>query len=218
MAERDSRQKSHPDLAELDAFRTGEASPETARHVEQCLACRAVFSDIQALAGEIAKADAEPDDAPEMDIPEAVDRRMLMLARTRAAEVRAGIDRAKRRRRFLTPLRVASGAVAAAAVVVAAGVFTMTGMRTPAPMAESTPQPAADAGPSIAQGDAMDVVMDIDSSGTIDIVDAYLMSRRLKRGAAPSSWDFDDDGAVTDTDVDVVVSRAVAHVDLDGGI
>jgi hypothetical protein len=81
-------------------------------------------------------------------------------------------------------------------------------------MAERTPSPAADAGPSIAQGDAMD----IDASGAVDIVDAYLMSRRLKRGAAPSSWDFDDDGAVTDTDVDVVVSRAVALVDLDGGI
>jgi hypothetical protein len=214
-----AKPKSHPDLAELEALRTGEASPETARHVEQCPACRAVYSDIQALAAEIARADAEADDAPEMDVPEAVDRRMRMLARTRAAEVRAGIDRAERRRRVLTPLRALAGAAVAAAVLVAAGVLTMTGTRdsVPAPVAERTPQPAAEARAPVARADAMDV----DSSGSVDIVDAYLMSRTLRRGGAPDGWDFDDDGAVTAGDVAAVASRAVALddiTDIDGGI
>jgi hypothetical protein len=193
---------SHPDLAELDALRTGEASPETARHVEECPKCRAALDDITLVAGEVAKAAA----APVIDIPEAIDQRMRMLARTRAAEVRSGTDRAESRRRIFTPLRALAGVAAAAAVIVAAGVFTMTG--TPAP--ERTAPMAT----TLADTDAMD----IDSSGTVDIVDAYLMSRRMKRGGAQPSWDFDDDGAVTDRDVLAVARKAVALGDAEGDI
>lgn len=193
---------SHPDLAELEALRTGEASPETARHVERCPECRAILNDIEALAGKVAKADT----VPVIQIPEAVDRRMRMLARARAAEVRGAIDRAERRRRILTPLRAIAGAAVAAAVLVAAGVFTLTNTRAPeqAPLAT-----VADAAPN---------AMDIDASGTVDIVDAYLMSRRLKAGAAQSAWDFNDDGAVTGSDVAAVARRAVSLDAPDGGI
>ena len=194
---------SHPDLAELESVRTGEASPATARHVDECSACRAVYHDIKALAGEVAHADP----VPAIAIPEAVDRRMLILARTRAAEVRIAIDRAERRRRFITPLRAIAGAAVAAAVVVAAGVFTMTGTRAPKPDATS-----------LAETDAAPDAMDIDSSGTVDIVDAYLMSRRMKRGGARSSWDFDHDGAVTDRDVAALTRRAVSLGGPEGGI
>jgi len=195
---------SHPDLAELEALRTGEASPETARHVERCHECRALLDDIESLAVEVAKADS----APPVFIPEAVDRRMRMLARTRAAEVRGIVDRAERRRRILTPLRAIAGAAVAAAVLVAAGVFSMTDTRAPATEADR----------GSVQADAMDVVMDIDSSGTVDIVDAYLMSRDVKRGAAQSAWDFDNDGAVTGSDVAAVARRAVSLDGPDGGI
>jgi len=193
---------SHPDLAELEALRTGEASPETARHVERCRACRAAISDIESLADEVAKADT----APVMKIPEAVDRRMRMLTRTRAAEVRGVIDRAERRRRILTPLRAIAGAAVAAAVVVAAGVFTLTDTRAPE---QAKPATVADAAPN---------AMDIDASGAVDIVDAYLMSRDVKRGAVQSTWDFNNDGAVTGSDVAAVARRAVSLDAPDGGI
>ena len=59
--------------------------------------------------------------------------------------------------------------------------------------------------------------MDIDRSGRVDIVDAYLMSRRLgTRAEAPRSWDFDRDGAVGEADVKAVAMQAVALAD--GGI
>jgi len=197
----DNRHDSHPDLAELEALRTGEASPETARHVDECPACRAVFHDIESLAGEVADANL----MPAIEVPEAIDRRMRMLARTRAAEVRSGIDRAERRRRFFTPLRAIAGAAVAAAVVVAAGVFTMTGHRPPEPVAERAPAAA-----SLAKTDAAADAMDIDSNGTVDIVDAYLMSRKVKRGGARPSWDFDLDGLVTGRDVTAVARKAVS--------
>ncbi len=201
---------SHPDLAELESVRTGEASPATARHVDECSACRAVYHDIKALAGEVAHADPVPGIA----IPEAVDRRMLMLARTRAAEVRIVIDRAERRRRFITPLRAIAGAAVAAAVVVAASVFTMTGTRAP----DRAPEATLPAAGSIADADAAPDAMDIDSSGAVDIVDAYLMSRRMNRGGARLSWDFDHDGAVTDRDVAALTRRAVSLGGPEGGI
>jgi hypothetical protein len=188
---------SHPDLAELESVRTGEASPATVRHVDECSACRAVYHDIKALAGKVAHADP----VPAIEIPEAVDRRMLMLARTRAAEVRIVTDRAERRRRFITPLRALAGAAVAAAVVVATGVFTMTSHRAPKPVAERAPD-----------------AMDIDSNGAVNIVDAYLMSRKMKRGGARSSWDFDHDGAVTDSDVAALARRAVSLGGSEGGI
>ncbi len=200
-----TKRNSHPDLVELEALRTGEAKPETARHVEECAACRAALHDMTTLAGELPEADATVEAAPEIDVPEAIDRRMLALARTRAAEVRSGIDRADRRRRILTPLRALAGAAVAAAVLVAAGVFTLTGTRAPVPEADHARGAAAQR-------------MDVDASGTVDIVDAYLMSRRIKRGAAQASWDFDLDGAVTERDVDAVARRAVALADFDGGI
>jgi Dockerin type I domain len=52
---------------------------------------------------------------------------------------------------------------------------------------------------------------DIDDNGTVDIVDAYLMARRVQTGAGlPTAWDFNHDGRVDVRDVNLVARRSVA--------
>ena len=52
---------------------------------------------------------------------------------------------------------------------------------------------------------------DVDGSGTVDIVDAYLLSRRLgPAGRAEESWDLNRDGRLDRADVDAVARLAVA--------
>lgn len=52
---------------------------------------------------------------------------------------------------------------------------------------------------------------DIDGNGAVDIVDAYLMARRLKTNRdIPRDWDFNADGNVDSKDVEMIVRKAVA--------
>ncbi|MHC4607773.1 MAG: dockerin type I domain-containing protein [Planctomycetota bacterium] len=52
---------------------------------------------------------------------------------------------------------------------------------------------------------------DIDGSGTVDIVDAYTLARRIESGASlDRSWDFNRDGTVNEKDVDAIAMRSVS--------
>ena len=176
----------HPDLAELDAFRTGEAAEEVRAHLDGCERCREVVRELSDLAGELrTAAQAAP-----LDVPEELDARILAAARGRSMRI------ARRPVYLRWPGLVA----AAASVLLAAGLFSMVGGRRAAPEAV---RPAG-------------LAMDIDGSGAVDIVDAYLMSRRLRSREAAPSWDFDRDGKVGDADVKLVAWRAVALAE--GGI
>ena len=233
----------HPDLAELDAFRTGEAGAEVRSHVEGCERCRRVAEELGEFAGEIGAALR----GAEVDVPADVDGRLRAMARARAVAVRSAARSAARETDgdtlqaatgdIVSSLRPAGegqpsrdirkvsastrdsrtiyfswpGWVAAAATVLIAVGVTMSVRRREAPGVAS---PLADA-----DADAMDTTraMDIDRSGRVDIIDAYLMSRRLgTRAVAPRSWDFDRDGAVGEADVKAVAMQAVALAD--GGI
>jgi len=195
----------HPDLGELDAFRTGEAGAEVVSHVEGCERCRRVAEELWALADKIGAAVR----GARVDIPADVDARLRAMARARAAAVRSADGTRTRPRRaiyFSWP-----GLLAAAAMVLIAVGVTMSVRRREAPRVASR---LADADAGVI--DTADT-MDIDRDGTIDIVDAYLMSRRLgARAEPPPSWDFDRDGAVGEADVKAVAMQAVALAD--GGI
>jgi len=159
----------HPDLAELDALRTGEATDELKGHVDGCERCRELLHALGGLAVELKRA-ARP---PSPEIPAEIDARIRAMAH----------GRSRRAAYFGWPGLVA----AAASVLLAAGV--LWGVR-----ARRT-----------------GLAMDIDGSGRVDIVDAYLLSRRLKsREDVPSSWDVDRDGEVGEADVSLVARRAVA--------
>jgi hypothetical protein len=209
----------HPDLAELDALRTGEAGAEVRSHVEGCERCRRVAEELGELAGEIGAALR----VPQIDVPTDVDGRLRAMARARAAAVRsvtrsvatsaarpADTGRARPRRAiyFSWP-----GLLAAAATVLIAVGVAMSVRRREAPgVASRLADPGA---PADTAGTTH--TMDIDRSGRVDIVDAYLMSRRLgSRERVPEGWDFDRDGAVGEADVKAVAMQAVVLAD--GGI
>ena len=104
--------------------------------------------------------------------------------------IRAEIARrsaAIRSRRAFWPVWVR--AVAAAALV-AAGAWALAGR-----WGQVTPLSAAD----------------LDGSGRVDIVDAYLLARRIESGDEPSAeLDFNADGRVDRLDVDALAGRAVS--------
>ncbi len=116
-------------------------------------------------------------------IPPEADRAVLAFIDDRARS----IARAPRRARTVRWVAWAAAAALAAAV----GVWTISGTRR---------SPAV---PPVAE--------DIDHSGTVDILDAFLMARRLELDAEkPASWDLNRDGRVDGADVDLVAQKAVA--------
>lgn len=142
---------------------------------------------------------------PRVEIPARVDSAIRAAARGRALEIREGRGRLLR-----LPVWIGSVA-AAAAVLLAVGLWSLRG-RTPG---DAEPIPDAEAPLFASAGDAATPgrtsAMDIDGSGSVDIVDAFLMSRRLREGArVPDSWDFDRDGEVGRGDVEAVALAAVS--------
>jgi hypothetical protein len=116
-------------------------------------------------------------------IPQDADRAVLAFIDERARSIREAP-------RKTGTVRYVAWA-AAAALAAAVGVWTISPARR-----SSTP-------PAVAE--------DIDRSGTVDILDAFLMARRLETAAdRPASWDFNRDGRVDGADVDLVAQRAVA--------
>lgn len=50
---------------------------------------------------------------------------------------------------------------------------------------------------------------DIDENGTVDILDAYALARRLENGDSSGPWDFNRDGQLNEDDVRLVALDAV---------
>jgi hypothetical protein len=51
---------------------------------------------------------------------------------------------------------------------------------------------------------------DIDASGRVDILDAFVIARTLEGGDRPDpAWDLNSDGSVDDADVDLVAAASV---------
>jgi len=140
---------------------------------------------LEKLLGEELRAALAP---PAAGPPEKADRAVLAAIGQRSAEIRKGL--ARRRRRFRP-----AWAAAAAALLLAAGAWLYAGHRP-----GRVESKAVSGSPS-----------DIDGSGTVDIIDAYLLARRLKGGGRlPARWDLNGDGRVDRGDVEALARRAVA--------
>ena len=50
---------------------------------------------------------------------------------------------------------------------------------------------------------------DIDENGTVNILDAYAMARRLESGESADTWDFNSDGQLDESDIQLVAFDAV---------
>jgi hypothetical protein len=118
----------------------------------------------------------------EVPVPADVDRQVARLARRRLAGGRA---------RTMTIWRLAPLA-AAAAVLLALGAWTL--LRAP----HAAP-------PALAARE------DVDGNGRVDILDAFLVARRIESGQPPpKAWDVNGDGVVDQADVDAIARAAVA--------
>lgn len=132
---------------------------------------------------------------PPGSVPGEVDRAILSDAR------RHLVGRGRSRLIFrLAPLTAAAAAIAL--------VFWAVSQRTPTP---SDQQP-------VAQRAAVQTRLteDIDANGRVDILDAFVLAKRVEgRGSLESRWDFTGDRIVDGRDVDHV---ALAAVSIDKGI
>ncbi|HHH75677.1 MAG TPA: hypothetical protein ENL03_01470, partial [Phycisphaerae bacterium] len=147
----------HPDFGELDAFRTGEADESTSLHIQSCERCRGIVESLSMT--------AEMLSSPVGDIPDRADLAVMSIIRERAAAAE------RPRSRVLVYIR--RGAVAAAAMVVLGlGVWLYPGLD------KSSENPSAGPAAITAIHEA-----DIDGDGRVDVVDAYLLARKVKSGS-----------------------------------
>ena len=172
---------------------------------------------------------------PAIEIPARVDSAIRAAALERARELAPGEGSIASGRTKILRLPVWIGSAAAAAVVmIAVGLWAAGTGTVPRESHETRPEvavvPAADAplmghspdpqpvappAAPVAIEPVAEVVranaMDIDESGTVDIVDAFLMSRKVRAGdGVPEDWDFDRDGEVGKGDVEAVAIAAVS--------
>ncbi|MCX5671269.1 MAG: dockerin type I domain-containing protein, partial [Planctomycetota bacterium] len=129
-------------------------------------------------------------------------RSAAVLGRARrhlgGTQPRAAVPHSRRVRRIV---RWAAVAAAAAAMLVVAGIQAV---RHGEPRAASRPAVtvAAKAAPAASE--------DLNHDGRVDILDAFLLARRLQAAGQPKSeWDFTRDGVVDRRDVDAVAMSAV---------
>lgn len=145
--------------------------------------------------------DRQPDDLAELgrDLRRLYQPPVEVGADTDAAiraALRSGFAKTRRKRLVLTRRQAPFAAVAAAAAVVVFVIWLAT-LGPPSP----PPQPA------VARTDAAD----LDQNGTVDILDAFDLARRLEAGEAiDAALDLNRDGAIDALDVDRIALRAVS--------
>jgi hypothetical protein len=117
-------------------------------------------------------------------VPAERDRVILSGARAQMAK----------RRRLRLVMRLGGAAAAVAAVVALV-------LRTPEiPDAERQVRPAVAVKPR-----------DVNRDNVVDIVDAYLLARKIEKGdVAQTQWDFDGNGAVDRKDADAIANEVVS--------
>ena len=176
----------HPDLAEIEALRTGESSDPIEAHVRSCQLCRRILDELSALSR-----DATSNRPSIPAVPESADRAVQDIIARRSNEIRW-------RRSHARFVGRPAWAAAAAVIVIFLSIWIMS------PHQREFLSPGTS---SVLRGD-------VDRSGVVDIVDAYLMAVRLEEGIGiPGNWDLNNDGTINRQDVAVVTESAVAVVE-----
>ena len=130
----------------------------------------------------------------DVEVPPEVDRAILTAARERIRSLRP----AERRWPRLV-LRWAPAGAAAAVAAIMVLLFLVPALQ---PARESTQRAAA--------LKRVPVREDIDESGEVDILDAFVLARRIEsNNELPTNWDMNGDGAVDRADVDQIAFAAV---------
>lgn len=143
--------------------------------------------------------------ARDVRVPDAIDASIL-------ADARAGFARRHRFRLALRGAVVASAAAAAAALVVlAVRLAAMDPVSGPSPVAQHQPSPAAPQPTGPAAPAVAGKAEDVDHSGRVDILDAFVVARLIDvQGELDrQAYDVNGDGKVDRADVDRIAMAAV---------
>lgn len=131
--------------------------------------------------------------SPFVQVPQSVDVAVLSRAKADYA----------RRARFRLAMRWASIAATVAAVVAVVFIARMALVHSDRPFARAVPDSKPGVAPRALPGD-------INGDGKIDMLDAFILARRLASGArVDPSWDVNGDGVVDQRDVDWIVKESV---------
>ena len=148
--------------------------------------------------------------ARDVRVPESIDASIL-------AEARAGFARRGRFRLALRSAVIAAGAAAAALVVLAIRLSNPDPASSTSGIAQHQPAPRpVETAPALARAE------DVDHSGRVDILDAFVVARLIEvQGQLdrPAAYDVNGDGAVDRADVDRIAMAAVdmsPHAGVDG--
>ena len=174
----------HPDIVEIEAMRTGEASDETRQHVQSCEQCRETLQMLS-ISADVLSPQA-------IAVPQSADSAVMAIIDRQVGERKRKASAG----RVFVFLRRVGAVAAAAAIVVGLGVWFYPGSSGPA---------AKPVIVSVVTHEA-----DIDGDGKVDVVDAYLLARKLKAGDVDIACDLNHDGSVDDKDVEVIAKLAVS--------
>lgn len=132
-------------------------------------------------------------------VPPEVDRKIVARARYRFER--------RRRTRLIVRWAAAASAVAASILLAALLVPRMYSPAPEAPGLKPAEREPAAAGPSHQVAVLRE---DFDGNGTVNIVDAFLLARRIKTsGRLKAVWDINGDGTVNRSDADAIAKAAV---------
>jgi hypothetical protein len=143
--------------------------------------------------------------APDVRVPESIDASIL-------ADARAGFARRRRFRLAVRGALLGAGAAAAAVVVLALRIGGAGGESPNRPVAQQrgAVQPATSP-TALAGAGGASVVEDVDYSGRVDILDAFVVAKlvELQDHLDNPAYDVNGDGAVDRSDVDRIAMAAV---------
>jgi hypothetical protein len=182
-------------LARLDNFRTGKEVDCFSKTELEKAEFKQDLNELKTISSSFLK--ARPQDSDE--IFKTVDKTMLQHIRQRSEEIQ--------KQRKIIPLfvkPVVLKRMAAAAVVI---FVCIAGWNLYFPTFRNSENRDA----SQVANPRHPAIKDFDGNGRIDIVDAYLMNSKIKAGInIPDVYDFNSDGLVNESDVNIIVQSAVS--------
>ena len=182
-------------LARLDDFRTGKEVDCFSKTELEKAEFKQDLNELKTISSSFLK--ARPQDSDE--IFKTVDKAMLQHIRQRSEEIQ--------KQRKIIPLfvkPVVLKRMAAAAVVI---FVCIAGWNLDFPTFRNSENRDA----SLVAKPQHPSMKDFDGNGRIDIVDAYLMNRKIKAGInIPDGYDLNNDGLVNESDVNIIAQSAVS--------
>ena len=189
-----SNDTKHPDIAELDAFRTGEAQVGTGKHLKSCKQCQKHYNELLGLNSSLKEIKFDK----KLSGINKNNENILSFIKQRSDKIK----KSRSQKRYIPQFVYAGSTVLAIFIVVSA---TSLFMQTPVKQKRSVPV-------YISKEAVMtkSLKSDFDQNGVVDIIDAFKMFHSLDSQVKLSlKWDINNDGSVDKLDVNIIALKAV---------